>query len=135
MFSTKSHYQNIRWVANNRVKHNEMYGGISRQTTSTPQVYVNSNSQLLLLKEKQEESSSQFVFSVSQKDWTQNMQQTKYIIHSGPVYVEYQGGKEKLVYYRKEMEVNKLYQIRWLGEDFALRKTKQGTVQLVKLLD
>lgn len=43
-----------------------------------------------------------------------------------PVYVTVQDGEEQLMYSTSRMEINKLYEVEWNGENFALQKTKNG---------
>ena len=48
------------------------------------------------------------------------------------VYVEYSNNQEHLIYKTKQMTIGKLYRITWKDKKIALRKTQEGTVQILE---
>ena len=53
-------------------------------------------------------------------------------IEKPPVYVEHSNNQEHIIYKNKQMIIGKLYHITWKDKKIALRKTKEGAVQILE---
>jgi len=73
-------------------------------------------------------SQNQELLTVS--NWNYNRSIIKEIELEPSVYISHTDSKERLVYNRKKMQVGKLYNIKWLGQKFALMKRADGHVDL-----